>query len=149
MTDVINKQSMIDFFLDKGMITAAIYVEHFPPETDLISRKMAIKAFEPYSGYESNRTNKEWVSRIKMILSNLQPAPVDLFKYSDKLWRAAYERGKKEAERKRGKWVDDEGKVMHTGYVATCTACGEWSEYLTAYCPNCGADMRWKEDGKA
>ena len=40
-------------------------------------------------------------------------------------------------------WVDDNGQEVkdRTGYCATCSACGEWSEYLTDYCPNCGARM--------
>ena len=46
-----------------------------------------------------------------------------------------------EPERKRGKWIDDEGNAVTYKYCATCSACGEWSEYLTAYCPNCGAKM--------
>ena len=48
-----------------------------------------------------------------------------------------------------GNWVDDDGNVIKIrgGYCATCSACGEWSEYLTAYCPNCGAKMKnYEED---
>ncbi len=43
--------------------------------------------------------------------------------------------------RKKGKWIDDEGNTVTDKYCAICSACGEWSEYLTAYCPNCGAEM--------
>ena len=46
--------------------------------TDTISRSMAIDAFAPYAEYESNRTNKEWVRRINMVLSSLPSAqPVE------------------------------------------------------------------------
>ena len=47
-----------------------------------------------------------------------------------------------------GKWVDDDGQEIKdlTGYCATCSACGEWSEYLTDYCPNCGARMVGEND---
>ena len=53
-------------------------------------------------------------------------------------------------ERKTGVWLDDEDdpeSVKTDGYCAYCSACKEWSEYLTAYCGNCGADMRgtWNE----
>ena len=41
---------------------------------DTISRQAAIDAFAPYAEYESNRTNKEWVRRINMVLSALPPA---------------------------------------------------------------------------
>ena len=52
-------------------------------------------------------------------------------------------------ERKTGVWLDDEDdpeSVKTDGYCAYCSACKEWSEYLTAYCGSCGADMRrtWK-----
>ena len=46
-------------------------------------------------------------------------------------------------KRRKGVWFDpDDGKILTDGYCATCSVCGEWSEYLTAYCGNCGADMR-------
>lgn len=44
-------------------------------------------------------------------------------------------------------WTDGEGNVLKhwIGYCAVCSACGEMSEYLTDYCPNCGAKM---EEGR-
>ena len=45
-------------------------------------------------------------------------------------------------ERIRGRWTDKDGGL------ATCSACGDrwgvWS--VMNFCPNCGADMRDKED---
>lgn len=40
---------------------------------DLIDRQDAIKEFEPYAEYESNRSNAEWVSRIKAVLNLMTP----------------------------------------------------------------------------
>jgi len=43
-------------------------------------------------------------------IEQLPPAQPDLSEYSDKLWRAAFERGKAEGkeERKTGRWIEDE-----------------------------------------
>lgn len=47
--------------------------------------------------------------------------------------------------RQKGKWIDN-GQVRKIGgYSADCSVCGEWSEYLTNFCGNCGADMRGEE----
>lgn len=46
-------------------------------------------------------------------------------------------------KRKKGVWLDEVGgSIQKDGYCAHCSACSEMSEYLTAYCGNCGADMR-------
>lgn len=45
-------------------------------------------------------------------------------------------------EWKTAKWIDDDGQEVKHGLCANCSACGEWSEYLTDFCPNCGAYMR-------
>lgn len=53
-----------------------------------------------------------------------------------------------EPERKKGVWLDEVGgNIQKDDYCAHCSACGVMSEYLTAYCGNCGADMRgtWKQ----
>lgn len=50
-----------------------------------------------------------------------------------------------EPERKKGVWLDDDGEIRTDGYCANCSVCGEWSEYLTAYCGNCGAKMEGSE----
>lgn len=53
-------------------------------------------------------------------------------------------------ERQTGVWLDDEDdpeSVKTDGYCGYCSVCKEMSEYLTAYCGSCGADMRgtWNE----
>ena len=46
-----------------------------------------------------------------------------------------------EPERKKGRWLDSQGKEKYVGYCAECSVCGGWSEYITDFCPNCGARM--------
>ena len=48
------------------------------------------------------------------------------------------------ADRSQGEWIDSQGRPMrlYESYSANCSACGEWSEYLTEYCPHCGARMK-------
>ena len=49
--------------------------------------------------------------------------------------------------RPKGKWTDREGKeIIKSKYCGHCSVCGGWSEYLTDFCGNCGADMRAKEE---
>ena len=43
------------------------------PCDDTISRQEAIDAFSMFAEYESNRTNAEWVDRIRVVLSSLPP----------------------------------------------------------------------------
>lgn len=43
------------------------------PCDDAISRQAAIDAFSMFAEYESNRTNAEWVDRIRVVLSSLPP----------------------------------------------------------------------------
>lgn len=48
--------------------------------------------------------------------------------------------------RPKGKWTDSEGKERtKSKYCGHCSVCGGWSEYLTDFCGNCGADMRSEE----
>ena len=78
--------------------------------------------------------------------------------YSSRLWKAAYERGKAEAERKKGKW--EPHNTYHgddtSGFVDPdwrCSECGkqatvnQWMLYeLSNFYPNCGADIGGKDD---
>lgn len=47
--------------------------------------------------------------------------------------------------RPKGEWIDREGKETKSKYCGYCSECGGWSEYLTDFCGNCGADKRGKE----
>ncbi len=95
---------------------------------DTISRREAIEAFQPYNEYESNRSNKDWVRRIELVLGDLPSA---------------------ESERKTGKWVKPTGMMppeYHGDYW--CSECQGWAlknrwhkMVLSDYCPNCGARM--------
>jgi hypothetical protein len=58
-----------------------------------------------------------------------------------------------EPERKKGKWIwcGDKHVCSECDEFALCDAydvleTGEYQEELSDYCPNCGADMRGKED---
>ena len=114
---------------------------------DLISRLSEIR-----SNYNCMDENEEPYYRALSEAIQLVSAGTDLSAYSDKLWRAAYERGKKEAgaERKRGKWIPvTNGRGGHE-----CNLCHDYApswqtgeERLTNFCPECGADMRGEQDG--
>ena len=43
------------------------------PCGDAISRQAAIEAFQMFREYYSNRSNKEWVNRIEVVLNQLPP----------------------------------------------------------------------------
>lgn len=112
---------------------------------DLISRQAAIRWVKtecnPYGkptlDFESS---KKVIEHLKQMPS-AQP-DYDLSDYSDRLWKAAYERGKAEAEVKHGKWI----KVGDNSY--RCSVCGDVSCCMGDYCPDCGAKMRKEtEDG--
>ena len=45
-------------------------------------------------------------------------------------------------EPKQGVWVNSEGFPITDKYSVYCDQCGNWSEYRTDYCPNCGARMK-------
>ena len=97
---------------------------------DLISRQAAIDAITKYClKYD-----------LRELLADIECLPTaDLSEYSDKLWKTAYERGKAEADPRKGKWIDYCGGVK-------CDQCGfecDDTYYLgeANFCPNCGARM--------
>lgn len=53
-----------------------------------------------------------------------------------------------EQEPRKGEWVDYDWKPAPSGVpVEKCGNCGEWSTQMGKnFCPNCGADMRGKEN---
>ena len=88
----------------------------------------------------------------------------DWEKYSDKLWKIAYERGKASV-RPQGEWVavssydafggseelwNAHGNPTAFHYCSKCKAQSYVNEFgeelLTDFCPNCGADMRKGKD---
>lgn len=106
---------------------------------DTISRQAAINAVMD----EFKRVPTTAI-RAKARLESLPSAQPDLSSYSDKLWRAAYERGKAEAQpqRMRGRWF----RVAYAQeYKYQCDKCGRFHRAMYDFCPSCGADMRGGE----
>lgn len=105
---------------------------------DLIRRQDVIDIIMGDGLYCDTYDDKEYsAERIKSI-----PA-VDLSQYCDKLWKTAYEHGKRDAQPRRGKWVTADDKYID---VCKCSECGTieyfnkgWKKF--DYCPNCGARM--------
>ena len=127
-------------------------------KSDLIERQAAIDALEntkqndPFDRYEYQNIGIEWAIDSLKALPSAQP---DLSSYSDKLWRAAYERGKAEAQpqRMRGRYIGTE----YDGYADGCPVYYEWKCSVCGctfedekpnynFCPNCGADMRGEQN---
>ena len=75
----------------------------------------------------------------------------DWEKYSDKLWKNAYERGK--ADRPQGEWI-----VNMLNYESVCSVCGaSETDFIygtemwyglgeSKFCPSCGARMKGADD---
>ena len=142
--------------LDEIEITLEPCMRQKSGKMDTIYRQAAIDALgeRPMvwaeSDYELGARNQ--YDADVLALETVPPAQPDLSAYSDKLWRAAYERGKKEAEaeRKRGKWINVNEGRWNVLEVLKCSVCGEIDNRMCrtdSYCPNCGADMRGREDG--
>lgn len=92
---------------------------------------------------------------LQRCIEKLPPAQPDISEYSDKLWRNAYERGKRDAqpERPKGKWILVKEYVKIAAYK--CSECGRnvWDD--TGYSVmkdypfcHCGAEMIGVEDGQ-
>lgn len=84
-----------------------------------------------------------------------QPPNEDWERYSNFLWKEAYERGKQDAlkDRPQGEWEIKESECIYgKKFILTCSVCGdsvsvtERSLPYEKYCRNCGADMRGEED---
>ena len=97
---------------------------------DLIDRQAAIDAVRSY--YDEFDEQEE---SIEERIERLPSADIDLSGFSDKLWAAAYERGKAEAVR-HGHWIYTPTNIL--GYV--CSECGK-AMCRFDYCPHCGARM--------
>ena len=79
---------------------------------DCISRQAAIDHWRAIidATDESNRYNMGFADGLEFCISDLSTMPsaqTDMSEYSDKLWKAAYERGKAEGREKRKKGALD------------------------------------------
>lgn len=129
-------------------------------ETDTISRQAAIDAMAntlwhyPSECYR-NLSKYEFAKGLAELgLKSVPPVQPDISEYSDKLWRNAYERGKRDAqpERPKGKWILVKEYAKIAAYK--CSECGRnvWDD--TGYSVmkdypfcHCGAEMIGVEDG--
>ena len=68
------------------------------------------------------------------------PHSDDWERYSERLWKTAYERGK--ADRPQGEWI-----LFPMGYLV-CSVCGSHHSNSKPcnYCDNCGAQMKGADD---
>ena len=158
MSDFISRQSLIDA-LNKfapehytALVNSIIMKEPSAVPTcnkteqveDCISRQAAI---EHYRVTDPAGTFAYCDSIIEFLesLPSVEPH-YDLDGYSSRLWKAAYERGKAEAERKKGKWILQEDKAQPLYGWHICSECGAYIGEPSKYCSECGSDMRGEED---
>jgi formylmethanofuran dehydrogenase subunit E len=127
--------------------------------SDLIKREDAIKAVEECLKLLA-RPRYTVKTAIEAIPSVDIPHNDDWEKYSDKLWKNAYERGK--ADRPQGEWIekeifgeynDDVHHYVSEWQSARCSVCGKYHTTPYAYyfdeynfCPSCGARMKGADD---
>ena len=117
---------------------------------DLIRRSDAIKAVEECLKLLA-RPRYTVKTAIEAIPSVDIPHSDDWEKYSDKLWKNAYERGK--ADRPSGEWIRTFDGNEWFWYCSNCKT--QWYEddlwmggnEFPTFCPNCGARMRPKLQG--
>ena len=113
---------------------------------DTISRQAAIDEIDEWIKAFLESGHKESAADACLIqdgIIQLPSAQPDLSSYSDKLWRAAYERGKAEAQPKRGMWIKSDTDAFvcsacRNGYKNQPTIMGK---PMFEYCPCCGARM--------
>ena len=99
---------------------------------DLIDRQAAIDTVRSY--YDECDDREE---SIEERIERLPSADIDLSGFSDKLWRAAYERGKAEAVR-HGRWLEHKD---YPGLAYLCSECNLFTTDRSYYCLHCGARM--------
>lgn len=153
--------------------TMAIEVLGQQPCEDCISRKEAIKEFQVYREYDSNRTNDDWVDRIELVLADLPSVtPIisqketvedcisraDVLALAEKgtlvsngnyksVCKAINELPSVQSTRPKGKWLAAENEEMNiVGYYCSSCDLPMETEDKTAFCPNCGVRMAESED---
>lgn len=120
-----------------------------------MTREEAIKNLEHYRyclDFQFGWFGEDDNEAIDMAIHALhQPTNDDWERYSDFLWKEAYERGKQDAlkDRPQGEWEIKESECIYgKKFILTCSVCGdsvsvtERSLPYEKYCRNCGADMR-------
>ncbi len=106
--------------------------------TRLIDADRLIKVIE--------KAQFEGRGNIMSIINDAPTVDTDLSGYSKRLWKAAYERGKK--EKQQGEWIKEDklwGGFGDRVLVLTCSECGKSFIYRgnnPKFCSECGADMR-------
>ena len=109
---------------------------------DLISRENLKKAIYKRSYYID-----DYEEAIKVINN----APTVESNISE-TYRVAYEQGfrhgKEKYERPQGEWIEHphEQGANWGESMYECSICHEWTKTDSDFCPNCGADMRGKEE---
>lgn len=178
------KEICLDDFTDRPSVS--IQPKTIANDCDLISRADVIETVQAYLDILINsRRHGDDVTLIN-VLTDIQsklsalpsadrPQGEDWDKYSEKLWKLAYERGKNDrpiaqgfrggkippkvneikievTDRPKGEWIGEgdgyaDGEIVYdTWYCSKCDHCEEGEELaLPNYCPNCGADMRGDE----
>ena len=113
-------------------------------DAELLKSKISFVGFPHID--RNGRIDKSWVYEL---INSCPTVDTDLSKYSDKLWKAAYERGK--SERPRGKWIRP-SNASKRSYRRMCDQCHGISYFCGPvnypYCPYCLADMRGEEGGR-
>lgn len=114
--------------------------------TDLIDRQTAIDAvhYEWDLCLNFDGSGTEIANYTEKALCDVPSADTDLGDFSDKLWRAAYERGKADAVR-HGHWLRTGRTNVYGGFEVECSVCND-NVMITNieyehYCRNCGARM--------
>ena len=92
---------------------------------DLISRQAAIDAHYEYCNKHPDAGFPVWSLKILEDLPSAQP---DLSEYSDKLWKAAYERGKAEAQQR---WIPCSERLPEDGQeILATTTDNAWGDVV-------------------